>query len=305
MPRFGQRSQTDDVAPRVLREVREDGRSEPRTLRSLISGVQPALAQAQPALASQRLRRVAEYFAAQEDLLREMRHQLELETAPLAELLYRQHTTLQRTLQNLDDGLQPVNEYADQEEANLAALEERIAGEGMDFIARSFAEYVTTQRKRIEGARAHIDEQRTPFLRFAEDQRFAMEVALSRFDDDVQALEHNLTEQRKVLLRLLDALRSDGFLSVRELLAARHTLLEELADAGVTDPLEIAAQLNALRTQLPLEGSGTHLQAVVAATDAADQRLASSGAPTPRPMPRARSLSGEAARTGEEPLARS
>jgi len=41
------------------------------------------------------------------------------------------------------------------------------------------------QRQRIERARAHIDDQRSPFLHFAEDQRVAMEVALSRFDDDL------------------------------------------------------------------------------------------------------------------------
>lgn len=291
--RFGQRSPQDDTEFRDPRDTREQ-RDEPRTLRSLIAGVQPSLAQASPPLASQRLRRAADYFSAQEELLREMRHQVELETAPLAELLFRQHTTLQQTLQNLDEGLRPVNEYADQEEANLAALEQRISVDGMDFIARSFAEYVTAQRQRIESARAHIDDQRSPFLRFAEDQRFAMEVALSRFDDDLQALEHNLAEQRKVLMRLIDAMRSESFMSVRELLTARHARLDELSQEGLTDPIEIASQLNALRTELSLEGGGTHLQAVVAATDAADQRLASAGAPVPRTVPRNRAVQLEA-----------
>ncbi|MBM4415562.1 MAG: hypothetical protein FJ035_04795 [Chloroflexi bacterium] len=112
--RFGQRSQ-DDTAYRELRDAHEgrEPREEPRTLRSLIAGVQPAIAQATPPLASQRLRRIAGYFSVQEELLREMRHPVELETAPLAELLFRQHTTPQLTLQNLGEGLRPVNEYAD------------------------------------------------------------------------------------------------------------------------------------------------------------------------------------------------
>lgn len=265
--RFGTRIQQEDA------ELRVDG-AELRTALPQRHGRAPTVS---TGFQSQRLRRIGEYFAAQEDLLREMRHQVELETAPLAELLVRQQSTLQRTLQNLEERLRPVNEYADAEEANLAALEQRMQGQGMDFIARSFADYVGIQRQRIDGARQHIDEQRTPFLRFAEDQRAIVEVAIARFDDDVQALEQNLQEQRKVLMRVLDAMRSESFLSVKELLGTRESLLEEFAQAGITDPVEIATQMNALRGELALEGGGTHLQAVVSASDAADQRLSSAG----------------------------
>lgn len=91
-------------------------------------------------------------------------------------------------------------------------------------------------------------------------------------------------------MRLIDAMRSGGFLSVRELLTARHARLDEPSQEGLIDPIGITSQLNALRTELSPEGSGAHLQAVVAATDAADQRLASAGAPAPRTVSRTRAV---------------
>jgi hypothetical protein len=155
----------------------------------------------------------------------------------------------------------------------------------MDFVARSFAEYVSSQRERIVETRGQIDEQRSPFLRYDEDARGTVEIALSRFDDDMGALEHNLAEQRRVMLRMLDAMRSEQFLSVKDLLLGRETLMEEMAREGITDPIEISARLQTLRGELPADGGGTHVQQVVAATDAADQRLAAANGARPRAIP--------------------
>ena len=140
----------------------------------------PPMRAALPPVTSARLRRIAEYFVAQEELLHEMQRQVEMETAPLAELLIRQQTTMSQTMANLEERLRPLNEYADAEEANLGALEQRMNGAGMDFVARSFSEYLAMQRERIAETRAHIDEQRAPFIRYDEDSRATVEVALSR-----------------------------------------------------------------------------------------------------------------------------
>lgn len=90
--------------------------------------------------------------------------------------------------------------------------------------------------------------------------------------------------------------------------------MEEMARAGITDPVEISARLHSLRQQLPAEGGSTHLQQVVSATDASDQRLQAAGAsarparamaaprsapalPEPEPAPMAASESEDEGRT--------
>ena len=271
--RFGSRNNHNDDAERAERvEVRQEMRA-PR----------PAPARAPlPPVTSARLRRIAEYFVAQEELQHEMQRQVEMETAPLAELLVRQQTTMQQTMANLEDRLRPLNEYADAEEANLGALEQRISGAGMDLVARSFAEYLATQRERIAETRAHIDEQRGPFLRYDEDARGVVEVALSRFDDDLGALEQNLSEQRRVMLRMLDAMRSEAFASAKELLLSREALMEEMARTGVTDPSEISSRLHSLRSDVNADGGNAHVLQVIAATDTADQRLSATSTGRPR-----------------------
>src|SRR5690606_35071530 len=110
------------------------------------------------------------------------------------------------------------NEYADGEEANLSALEERIQAGGLDHVARSFSQYMEEQRRRIDETREQIDRQRVPFLEYGDAQRDTVETALSRFDNDIEALEANLAEQRRVMVRMLDAMRSETFAAVREYL---------------------------------------------------------------------------------------
>ena len=70
-------------------------------------------------IASPRLQRLSSYFRAQLELMEEMSRQMEAETRPLIELLARQRGTVERVLENLEDRLGPIREYAESEEANL------------------------------------------------------------------------------------------------------------------------------------------------------------------------------------------
>jgi hypothetical protein len=90
-------------------------------------------------------------------------------------------------LVNLDDQLEPLSQYAASEEANLYSLEQQLSGDESEFVAGQFQTYVAQQRARIDETRQRIDDQRAPFLAFGDDQRETIEVALSRFDVDIEA----------------------------------------------------------------------------------------------------------------------
>ncbi len=256
----------------------------------------------QPVIPSKRLQRVAEHFHTQAELLGTMRSEFEAEMEPLHELLVRQSNTMQRLLTNLEERLRPLNEYADGEEANLDALEHRMNESGSDHVARSFAEYLAEQRGRIAGTREQIDHQRMPFLEYGEEQRDTVEVALSRFDADMEALETNLAEQRKVMLRMLDSMRSETFTAVKEFLMSRQ---EALAGSGSTDPNEIGRSVQQLRRALEPMSDSPQVRPVLDRVDQADRRLVSSAPSNPRPrvvqpdLPPMRALSPDDDATGE------
>jgi len=239
----------------------------------------------QPVMPSPRLERMGEFFASQQHLIESIRQQYEDETQPLNALLSRQGYTQQRLLANLETRLRPLNEYADGEEANLDALEQRMLEQGPDFIQRSFSEYLESQRARISETRDQIDQQRLPLLSYGDQQRDAVEVALSRFDADIEALELNIAEQRKLLMRMLDAMRSDSFVAVKRFLEARELTMSELADTGITDPGQIGQSVQNLREAVDAMASqSVHIQSVLEATDMADERLVDS-APGSGPYP--------------------
>ena len=242
--------------------------------------------EAQPVVPSQRLQRMAKFFGAQQHLLDSIRQQYEDEVQPLNVLLGRQAQTQHRLLANLETRLRPLNEFADGEEANLDALEQRMMEQGPDFIQRSFAEYLEAQRQRIADTRDQIDQQRLPLLQYGEEQRDAVEIALSRFDADVEALELNLAEQRKLLMRMLDAMRSDSFVAVKRFLEARESTMSDLAEAGITDPGQIGQSAQNLREAVDAMASqSVHIQSVLEVTDRADEQLADSVPAGPRALP--------------------
>jgi hypothetical protein len=191
---------------------------------------------------------------------------------------------MQALLQNLEERLRPLNEYADGEEANLTALEDRIHAGGQDHVARSFATYLEEQRRRIDETREQIDQQRLPFLEYGEAQRETVETALQRFDGDIDALEANLAEQRRVMVRMLDAMRSETFTAVKDYLESRQQALADLAAQGSTDPAEISRATQVLRADLQeLASKSDHVRALLDQAEAADRALATA-APSPRPL---------------------
>ena len=121
-------------------------------------------------------------------------------------------------------------------------------------------------------------------MQYGEEQRDAIEVALSRFDSDMDALETNLAEQRKVLMRMLESMRSDAFTAVKDFLVSRQEALDALATSGSTDPTEIGRSVQQLRRALePLANESQQVRAVLDRVDQADKRLLSSAPPGPRP----------------------
>ena len=235
---------------------------------------------ASPEETSPRMKRLAAYFGSQLELMEEMSEYVASEMAPyVTQLLAHQRGAIERVLSNLDERLGPIRDYAAAEESNLEALQERISGEGMDFIARSFSEYVTQQRQHIDETHQHIDDQREPFEQLVVDQRNAVELGLSRFDTDIEALESNLSDQRRIVMRLLEAMHSQDFGDVREFIDARDQVLTEAAERGVTDPTEIAASMQALSRSLRPGATGNaHLDRVLEGVSEADERLLNAGA---------------------------
>ncbi len=227
---------------------------------------------------SSRLRRLAAHVAAQEELVASVGRQLDAETEPLRRLLDRQASAIESVMANLGLRLESVREFAAGEESNLRALQERMRGEGMGFVAHAFSEVVAEQRERIQETRARIDRQREPFERFASDERKTIELALKRFDSDIDALESVLAEQRTVTLRLLDAMRSDDFTGAKDFLLARQQVLEEIAESGITDPSGIATRMQAIRgDQAPDAPQNSRLGEVLENATSADARLMTAG----------------------------
>ena len=269
-----------------IRKVDEDDLIEEEGVALVPASESVSEIEPQPVVPSQRLQRMAEFFGAQQHLLESIQQQYEDEVQPLNALLGRQAQTQQRLLANLETRLRPLNEYADGEEANLDALEQRMMEQGPDFIQRSFSEYLETQRQRIGDTRDQIDEQRFPLLQYGEEQRDAVEVALSRFDADVEALELNLAEQRKLLMRMLDAMRSDSFVAVKRFLEAREGTMADLAESGITDPGQIGQSAQNLRDAVDAMASqSVHIQSVLEVTDSADSALVNSAPAGPHALP--------------------
>src|SRR3546814_11145348 len=100
-----------------------------------------------------------------------MRDQCEDEMEPLHELIVKQAQTMHAVLQNLEDRLRPLNEYADGEEANLVAPEERIKSGGQDQVARSISTYMAEPRLSINQMRPQLDKQPIPFLEYGDAHR--------------------------------------------------------------------------------------------------------------------------------------
>ena len=277
--RFGSRGRDDEgrTPPLVPQSAH------PLQPASLATPQAPSMERAVPP--SKRLQRIAEHFHQQGELLAAMREQFEVEMTPMQDLLVRQAQAMHRLMANLDERLRPLNEYADGEESNLHALESRIAAGGPDHVARAFQPYLEDQRNRINSTRTQIEQQRIPFAQYGDDAREAVEVALSRFDHDMDALEPNLAEQRRVTMRMLDAMRSESFAAVKAYLDGRQEAVGQIAGVGSTDPQEIGRAMQSFRTEVEgMARQSDHIKQVLDKTDLADRQLVSMSVVGPRAM---------------------
>ena len=271
MMRFGSRG--NDPAPETPARATEEEAPMEADDAPAAEAVQGAMADAPT---SPRLERLAEFFSSEEGLVEEMGRQIASEMAPLRHLLGRQRQAIERVMENLDRQLVPIREYVASEESNIETLRREIGDEGGDYVSRLFADYMEQQHQRIADARQRVDDQRSPFERLAEDEREAVELALSFFDEDIEALEHTLNEQRRIIARLLEAMRSAEFAGVRQLIDDREQVLAAAARDGLTDPVRIAGQMRTLREALNAEDS-EHLGRVVGGVAETDERLLRAG----------------------------
>jgi len=241
---------------------------------------------AQPVIPSPRLDRLTQFFGEQKRLLESIQQEQQQELHPFELLLERQSQTQQQLLANLEVRLQPLNEYADAEEANLDNLATSMKSHGQDFIQSLTSEYLETQRHRVSETRDEIDEQAIALRRYGEEQRKSVELALARFDDDLTALELNLDGQRKLFMRMIADMRSDSFGSIMSFLEAREASVAELAAAGITDYGKLAQTSQSLRDDLdPIISQSVHNQAVLEATITADTKLLTVSSFGPRALP--------------------
>ena len=273
-----------------LRKRSRDAAEQPSTATPALESLQAAVEsipvrQREPEMVyvSPRVERMREYFRAQGQLLREMQDEVERETAPLLELIDQQERSLRTVLDNLEERVRPLTEFADIEDENLAQLQQQLQIEGTDFLTRAFSDYVGAQRDRIAMTREQIASLGDPLRQWGEDQREGVEAALSRLDTDVAALERTLTQQRKVMIRMMDAMRSEAFVTVRDFLLERQAALVVAGEQGTTDPREIGELMQQQRELLD-DVSGKQVEAVLRATNAADERLIGAAPVPPRPM---------------------
>jgi hypothetical protein len=96
------------------------------------------------------------------------------------------------------------------------------------------------------------------------------------FEGEVRAVEDGLTDQVRILKRMLTGLRSDQFETAVEFLSSRLQEIRVLADSGASDPASIAAslQVSAARNA-ELRRESLYLGPVLEALNAADSRAMS------------------------------
>ena len=101
----------------------------------------------------------------------------------------------------------------------------------------------------------------------------------------MDALEQNLAEQRRVMMRMLDAMRSEPFAAVKAYLDGRQEAVGQIAGGGSTDPQEIGRAMQALRGEVEgMARQSDHIKQVLDKTDLSDRQLVSMSVVGPRAM---------------------
>ena len=236
---------------------------------------------------SARLHRIQQFFFHQEELTDSMHEDYINLIRPLRELIAGHEKTQELLLKNLEGQLLPLNEYADDQQNTLDELEGKMSEDGFGFLQRAFSETIEAHRATILKTRMQISQQLDPMIQFDEQQRESVDLALQRFDKDINALEDNLAQQRQLLTRMVDTMRSDSFTAVREFLQAREIRLSEIANSGVTDPGAIAESMQNLQDEHTTEtDKSSHITNVMDLTNRADTILADASLGKPHALPK-------------------
>ena len=235
---------------------------------------------------SARLHRIQQFFLHQEELTDSMHEDYINLIHPLRELIADHEKTQERLLKNLEIQLLPLNEYADDQQNTLDELEGKMSEDGFGFLQRAFSETIEAHRATIAKTRMQISQQLDPMVQFDEQQRESVDLALQRFDEDINALEDNLAQQRQLLTRMVDTMRSDSFTAVQEFLREREIRLSDIANSGMTDPGAIAESMQNLHDEhIAQTDQSSHMTTVMDLTNRADTDLADASLGKPHALP--------------------
>ena len=255
---------------------------------------------------SARLHRIQQFFLHQEELTDSMHEDYINLIHPLRELIAGHEKTQERLLKNLEIQLLPLNEYADDQQNTLDELEGKMSEDGFGFLQRAFSETIEAHRATIAKTRMQISQQLDPMVQFDEQQRESVDLALQRFDEDINALEDNLAQQRQLLTRMVDTMRSDSFTAVQEFLREREIRLSDIANSGMTDPGAIAESMQNLHdAHIVKTDQSSHMTTVMDQTNRADVDLADASLGKPHALPDNQDRQEDKASPAEEEQAES
>jgi len=144
---------------------------------------------------------------------------------------------------SLARSLQPLTDYADQIEANLETLIQRL-GAGPSTIEGPFQQQIAEERARVRKVRAAIEESKMPVRRALRREAEALDAMLTPLDGDIESIDALLGQMRRHMVQVLARLRSDQFAEAVTLMQQRSGELRVLAEMGETREQEILATLS-------------------------------------------------------------
>ncbi|MDO9444528.1 MAG: signal peptidase I [Dehalococcoidia bacterium] len=144
---------------------------------------------------------------------------------------------------SLARSLQPLTDYADQIEANLETLIQRL-GSGPSMFEGPFQQQIAEERARVLKVRAAIEESKTPVRRALRRESEALDAMLTPLDGDIDSIDALLGQMRRHMVQVLARLRSDQFAEAVSLMQQRSGELRVLAEMGETREQEIRATLS-------------------------------------------------------------
>lgn len=215
--------------------------------------------------------------------LDEIRDHVYRETTAVTDLIEDHAAVVADLRANLERKLAPLISYADGLEADLHGLQSSLEHAGADDVSQPLRPYFEEQRRRVVETRAQVERLRRPLEEYIRSHERAIEAVFVPFEGEVRAVEDGLTDQVRILKRMLTGLRSDQFETAIDFLTTRLQEINSLAEAGASEPASIAGslQIGAARNA-ELRRESLYLGPVLEALNAADSRAMSSKAHTDR-----------------------